>query len=343
MGDEMRACPDCGAENANNARFCSQCATPLETTQAQEIEALEAAAAADTTEAVAKQPTAVEDAVEEPTAEHTDEKLTAAQPVPAAATPPGSFTITREKALVGGGVLVALIAGIAVALAVSLSGQAAKPKPQRASATQTESEPAQTNPLNMEDTDGDGIPDASDSDPYSAADSSSDASTDEFDNAPSEDDDSYLDDTEEETTHTSVSVGEAGVDDDVTFKVLSLEAVSSIQTDEFSDGPITPKAGAKLVKAVVIWKNNMNKSASIFCGGGSALLLDQNGRNFDPIDNQIDIAGNGLCDDVQPGFKQTVTLAFQMPKDSNTTELVLWNDDAEDDFDGEQSDVRVLK
>jgi hypothetical protein len=75
----------------------------------------------------------------------------------------------------------------------------------------------------------------------------------------------------------------------------------------------------------------------------SAILLDQNARNFDPIDDQIDIANNGPCDDVQPGFKQTVTLAFQMPKDSNTTELVLWNDAAEDDFDGSQSDVRVTK
>jgi hypothetical protein len=338
MGEETRSCPECDAQNAADAKFCSQCATPLVTTQAQEIEALEAAAAAETEQPTAEQPTAEVHGEGEPhrteTAENDEPAVT-----PVAAAQPGTLTVTRKKALVGGGVLVALIVGIAVALAVSLSGGAAKPKPQRAAATQ----PAQTAPVNTEDTDGDGIPDANDSDPYAAADTADDSSTDEFDNAPDETDDSFLDDADEETAHTAVSVGEPATDDDVTFKVLSLEPVSSLPTDEFSDGPITPKKGAKLVKAVVTWKNNTSKSESIFCGGGSAILLDQNARNFDPIDDQIDIANNGLCDDVQPGFKQTVTLAFQMPKDSNTTELVLWNDAAEDDFDGSQSDVRVTK
>src|SRR3954471_21316099 len=150
-----------------------------------------------------------------------------------AAAQPGTFMVTRNKALVGGGVLVALIVGIAVALAVSLSGGAAKPKPQRAAATQ----PAQTAPVNTEDTDGDGIPDADDSDPYAAADTADDSATDEIDNAPDETDDSFLDDADEETAHTAVSVGEPATDDDVTFKVLSLEPVSSLPTDEFSDGP----------------------------------------------------------------------------------------------------------
>src|SRR4051812_32748614 len=58
MGKETRSCPDCGAQNAADAKFCSQCATPLVTTQAQEIEALEAAAAAETEQATAEQPTA---------------------------------------------------------------------------------------------------------------------------------------------------------------------------------------------------------------------------------------------------------------------------------------------
>jgi hypothetical protein len=208
-------------------------------------------------------------------------------------------------------------------------------------------QPAQTNPVNQDDTDGDGIPDANDGAPYDANSTTAPSEDDDFGDAPSadEEDDSSLDDAEQDgPSHTRVNVGEAGVDDDVTFKVLSLEAVSSIPTDEYSDGPITAKPGAKLVKAVVRWKNNMSKSADIFCGGNSAILLDQNDRNFDPIDDQIDIAGNNICgEDVQPGFTQTVTLAFQMPKDSNTTALALWNSDFEDDYDGQQTDVLVVK
>src|SRR3954452_25622298 len=165
MGDETRSCPECGAHNATDAKFCSQCATPLVTTQAQEIEALEAAAAAETEQPTDDQPTAEVHGDGEPhRAETTENDEPAAVTVTAAQ--PGTFTVTRKKALVGGGVLMALIAGIAVALAVSLAGGAAKPEPQRAAATQ----PAQTAPVNTEDTDGDGIPDANDSDPYAAAD-----------------------------------------------------------------------------------------------------------------------------------------------------------------------------
>jgi hypothetical protein len=349
MGDQIRACQACSAENAENAKFCSQCATSLETAQGQEIAALEAAAAAE--------PTGTEPAGEQQTVERPfGDKQAAEEPAagdptglePAAVASSGSFVNRKRALLIGGGVAV-LVAMIAVVAAMTLGGPSTDTK--RASATtKTEAEPTKPDPA-AQDTDGDGTPDTEDGAVFDANstttpayDSADDTSTDEFDDAPSSDDEDYLDDTEQETQHTAVSVGQPGVDDNVTFKVLSLEAVSSIPTDEFSDGPMTAKPGAKLVKAVVRWKNNMDKSADIFCGGGGAILIDQNNRNFDPVEDQIDIAGNNICgEDVQPGFTQTVTLAFQMPKDSNTTELALWNGDAEDDFDGQQSDVRVSK
>jgi zinc-ribbon domain/Domain of unknown function (DUF4352) len=332
MGDEVRTCPECGAENAANAKFCSQCATSLATTQQREIEALEAAAVSE--------PTGPTEAASSDAAREAP-GVDPSPHEPAAPTAKKSFAARKTALLLSAGVvLLAVVVGIAAAVAIS-SGST-EPTRTSASAT-TDTQPAQTNPVN-EDTDGDGTPDADDGAPYDANTTIAPSDDDDFGSAPSADDEDYLDDAEEETAHTTVQVGEPAVDDDVTFKVLSLEAVSSIATDEFSDGPITAKPGAKLVKAVVRWKNNMSKSADIFCGGSSAILLDQNDRNFDPIDDQIDIAGNNICgEDVQPGFTQTVTLAFQMPKDSNTAALALWNSDSEDDYDGQQTDVIVVK
>jgi hypothetical protein len=351
MSDVIRACPSCGAENNENAKFCSQCATPLETTQEQEIAALEVAAAADATGASDKpnlEHYGAERGTEDDGAERDGGEEAGfawpTTPEPAAADA-GSFTISRRSALIAGGGLAAVVAVVAVVLAVTLSGGSSAKTDRTSADTKPPTQPTKTDPT-AQDTDGDGTPDIEDGAVFDANSTTApeDSSTDEFDDAPSADEeDDYLDDTEEETSHTTVQVGEPAADDDITFKVVSLEAVSSIATDEFSDGPITAKSGTKLVKAVVRWKNNTQKSQDIFCGGGSAILLDQDSRNFDPIDNQIDIAGNNICDDVQPGFTQTVTLAFQMPKDSNTTELVLWNGDSEDDYDGKQTDIRVMK
>src|SRR4051794_4762478 len=163
MGDDIRTCQECGGENSANAKFCSQCATPLETTQAQEIKALEAAAAGEPMNGEST----IEGPVEESTVEHTSEKEPSTEhgaPVVASSSS-RAFTISRKKALVGGLGVLALIAGVTVALAISLSG-GAKAHPTRASATQTESEPALTNPVTTEDTDGDGLADATDPDPY---------------------------------------------------------------------------------------------------------------------------------------------------------------------------------
>jgi hypothetical protein len=83
----------------------------------------------------------------------------------------------------------------------------------------------------------------------------------------------------------------------VVFKVTRLEEVDSIPRDELSDGPIVPLEGAELITAEVIVKNNGETAVDPFCGENSAALLDRNDRNFQPLDDQIEIKGNDICGD----------------------------------------------
>lgn len=134
----------------------------------------------------------------------------------------------------------------------------------------------------------------------------------------------------------TVSVGETAEDDGVIFEVNSLEVVDSIALDEFIGGSITPAEGAQLVQADVTWENDTSTPIDPFCGGGSAALLDTEERNFDATEDTIDIAGNETCgDEVQPGFKQDITLAFQLPDDADIGGLALWNSSDDIDIAGE--------
>jgi hypothetical protein len=66
-----------------------------------------------------------------------------------------------------------------------------------------------------------------------------------------------------------------------------------------------------------------------------AVLLDERDRTFETLDDQLWIPGNDICGEgVQPGFKATQHLAFQMPKDAQIGGLALWNDDADNDILG---------
>jgi hypothetical protein len=150
-------------------------------------------------------------------------------------------------------------------------------------------------------------------------------------------------DEEEPADQKTVGIGEPGVDEDLTFKVTSIEAVQAIPVDEYSD-PIVRRQGTKLIRVDLTYKNNTSDGIDPFCGGRSIVLLDRDERNFDPIDNYIDIAGNEICgDELQPGFKRSVTIAFQIPRDSKTLGVVLWNGESDDDYSGELSNVFVSK
>ena len=135
-------------------------------------------------------------------------------------------------------------------------------------------------------------------------------------------------------------VGQSGRDDGLIFKVEGLEEVQSISRGQFSEGPITPPEGAKLIKATVTVRNDGKTAADPFCGGSGAVLLDEKDRNFRTLENQIEIEGNEVCDGgVEPGFKTTYTLAFKMPPAAEIGGLVVWNTEAQDDPGGSQTQL----
>jgi hypothetical protein len=228
-----------------------------------------------------------------------------------------------------------LLAGGAVALAVTAGGDD-DPKPVASTSAGTTNEAT----ADVEDTDDDGIPDDEDPDPYSAADPEEDSG---FEDGPTQNDETFEDEeTEAQPEQSTVSIGKPAVDDDVTFKVTNISAVESIPVDEYSE-PIVRKPETKMVRVDLTWKNNMQVPADLFCGGASnAILLDADQRNFQAMDNMLDIAGNEICgEDVQPGFKQQVTLAYQVPKGTPIAGLVIWNPEAEGDSSGEVSNIFV--
>jgi len=192
------------------------------------------------------------------------------------------------------------------------------------------------------DSDGDGTLDTFDFAPDDAdVQRAEDVEETELDDAPAEDDPFA----EPEPEQRPVSVGEAGVDDDVTFKVNAMERVDSIAGGEFSDGPITPREGAQLIRVDLTYKNNMQAPIDLLCGGGQGfVLLDEDDRNYEPVNDLTDIAENGeVClEEVQPGFKSDVVLAFQMPRRAEIGGLVVWNPEAEDDYDGTASQLIFL-
>lgn len=141
-----------------------------------------------------------------------------------------------------------------------------------------------------------------------------------------------------------VKVGQPGRDGGITFVVRGMRPVGSVPRGEFSDGPLRPVAGAKLFVADVEYRNDGKEGVLPFCGSSSAVLVDEADRNFTPVDSMTEFVGNDeLCDQVQPGFRGRVTLAFEVPRAARVATLVLWDDrEPGDDFDA-RSVVRVSR
>jgi hypothetical protein len=136
---------------------------------------------------------------------------------------------------------------------------------------------------------------------------------------------------------TQRKIGGTGIDDGLAYRVTRLTEVPSIPQDEYTEPrTVTPVEGAKLVTADVTVTNNGSTSVDPFCGGTGSVLVDEEDRNFDPLSEvQVSIPGNEICGDaLQPGFKQSYTLAFQIPKSATPAGLAVWNSDS-DDYSGE--------
>jgi hypothetical protein len=239
------------------------------------------------------------------------------------------------------GVVAITLGGVGVAIVDdafdSLTGD---DEPQRAQRQALQPTTTATAPDGEErDTDGDGTPDSQDPEPFA----SGVGDGDDVDDAPTSGDQDEFE--EDAPRQRAISVGEAAVDDDITFKVTSISSVDSIPGSEFSEGPLTPRSGAKLVRVDLTYRNNTQTPVDLLCGGASGfVLLDEDDRNYEPVDDLLDLAGNDeVCsENVQPGFRSQVVLAFQVPRGRRVGGLVMWNSEAEDDYNGQATQVLVL-
>jgi hypothetical protein len=154
-----------------------------------------------------------------------------------------------------------------------------------------------------------------------------DTTTDEFEDAPE-----AGTTTEDTAASDQVPIGRSAEDDGVSFKVTKLAKVSSLA--RAYNSPIRPRSGADLWAATIQFKNNTDRGVDPFCGGSSAILIDYDQRNFDPHQDSISIKGNdvGYCgENLQPGFRATVTLGFMVPSDTIIAGIAVWNGDLNND------------
>jgi hypothetical protein len=183
-------------------------------------------------------------------------------------------------------------------------------------------------PAAQEDLDADGLPDDTDPDPYSP------------ENVAAEESEVWAEEESSEPHETVVGIGEGAKDDGLGIKVLSIERVESVSpADDYSDPVYAPPGGA-VYKVVVEVKNYGAQAMDPFCIDEGAVLLDENDRNYKPI-NTSDLNDWVCLDGVAPGFKATTTFAYQVPKSFKLGGMVLWNTESSD-YDGEQSDIVVV-
>lgn len=142
-------------------------------------------------------------------------------------------------------------------------------------------------------------------------------------------------------------LGQTGSDDGLDYTVRSIGEVRSLlRADLFKSrgARYRPRPGRKLVRAEVTYVNRTRAAVDPFCGGGSAVLVDRDGRNHETVDDLYELDGNNaICQGsgTLRGDKSTVTLAFELKRDQEVSHLDLWNSKFSPDFDGEATRLRI--
>lgn len=148
------------------------------------------------------------------------------------------------------------------------------------------------------------------------------------------------------TTQTGSKIAKIGwveVDGSLQFRVNSFRATTAaLAVQQYSD-PVIARKGAKFIVVNVTVKNIGKVAVTPFCGGTGSVLVDHEDRNFQPIDQLYSLAGNeDICGgELNPGFRATVDLAFEVPKDVVRDSIALWDPNEDGDYTGDASHVQV--
>jgi hypothetical protein len=128
--------------------------------------------------------------------------------------------------------------------------------------------------------------------------------------------------------------GGTGIDGNIAFTVKGWNKASSVAQEYEAAEQAGPGATFWLVD--VAYTNKGKTSVSPFCGSSGAVLIDEEDRNFDHDSSVgISMADNPLCDDLQPGFRENVTLVFKTPSTAKPNSIAVWDDSETDDFSRE--------
>jgi hypothetical protein len=118
----------------------------------------------------------------------------------------------------------------------------------------------------------------------------------------------------------------------ITATVTSAETAESIALNEsnsrpgsgyetYTDTPAGPGAKYEVIKTHIV--NNAKTSLDLTCSLPiKTLLIDDQGRQFDPIQNLYKVQGNPECNtQLQPGFDSDMTWPYRVPA---ATHVVSW-------------------
>jgi hypothetical protein len=130
------------------------------------------------------------------------------------------------------------------------------------------------------------------------------------------------------TTPPANQVGQQVSNGGITLTVTSAESAPSIRLNEsnfrpgsgyetYTDTPAGPGAKYVIIKTHIV--NNAKTSLDLTCGYPiKTVLVDEQQRNFDPIQDLYKVEGNPECNSqLQPGFDSDMTYPYRVPESTH--------------------------